>query len=86
MTAKRVGVEGLWDVALDCLPYRVFHFGVERAHDGGDLHLVVGLVLQPRVSRGHTNDRWMVTILRALCYKSPGHRLATYPRGVLACI
>ena len=50
-----------WDERFDRLPDDVLHFGVERAHDRGDLHLVVGYWVHPTSQSGQPGDRWMVS-------------------------
>jgi len=42
MTAQGMGVEGNGQQRLTGSPDGIYHFGVERAHDEGDLHLVIG--------------------------------------------
>jgi len=42
VTAKRVLVDEPRHERLDRRPHSIEHFRVERAHDGGDLHSVVG--------------------------------------------
>jgi len=42
VTTERMLVYRDWHERLDRLPDDVLHFGVERAHDGRDLHSVVG--------------------------------------------
>lgn len=39
------------------LPDGISHFGVERAHDDGDLHLVVVVGMHPASKPGHYHDR-----------------------------
>lgn len=65
MTTERVVQLTHRDERLDTSPDHIDHFGVEYAHDGGDLHLVVGSVTAPQVSWGQNNDRWMI-FLRAI--------------------
>ncbi len=42
VAAERVLIGNEGDERLDSRPDRIEHFGVERAHDMGDLHSVVG--------------------------------------------
>ena len=41
-TPQRMGLDQRRDERLEGCPDGIEHFGVERAHDGEDLHLVVG--------------------------------------------
>jgi len=79
VAAERVLVDKGRDERFDGRPDSIEHFGVERAHDGGDLHwsLVVGQA--PRLSRGHTDDRWMVYLREKVLVRDP----FAYPRGLL---
>ena len=45
-------------------PHGIEHFRIERAHDVGDLHWVVGLGTHPTSQLGHHGDRWMVPTRR----------------------
>ena len=65
MTTERVVHLTHQDERLDTSPDHIYHFGVECAHDGGDLHVVVGSATAPQVSWGQNNDRWLV-LLRAI--------------------
>jgi hypothetical protein len=62
MAAQRVGIDGHGNQRLEGLPDGISHFGVERAHDDGDLHLVVVVGMHPASKPGHHHDRWMVLI------------------------
>ncbi len=42
VTSERVRLDQGWDERFDGRPDGIEHFGVERAHDGVDLHSVVG--------------------------------------------
>jgi len=42
MTPERVHGVRLWKQGLNCGKDSIEHFGLERAHDDGDLHWVVG--------------------------------------------
>jgi hypothetical protein len=55
MTTERVVHLTHRDERLDTSPDHIYHFGVECAHDGGDLHLVVGSMTAPQVSWGQNN-------------------------------
>jgi len=59
MTAERVVHLTHRVERLDTSSDHIFHFGVECAHDSGDLHFVVGSVTAPQVSWGQNNDRWL---------------------------
>jgi hypothetical protein len=61
MTTERVRVDGHGHERLDRLPDDVLHFGVESAHDRGDLHSVVGGWVHPTSQSGQPHDRWMVS-------------------------
>lgn len=51
--------------SLDGVPDSVYHFGIERAHDEGYLHRVVGIGSYPTSRSGQPHDRWMLTDPRA---------------------
>jgi hypothetical protein len=61
VAAKRVGVLAGRDVRFEGRPHDVSHFGVQRAHDERDLHLIVVVWVHPTSNSGQTNDRRMVT-------------------------
>ena len=61
MTSKWVGLDMPGKQRFDRSPDGIYYFSFERAHDVGDLHLVVGFGLHPTSQRGR-NDRWMVSI------------------------
>jgi hypothetical protein len=69
MTTQRMGGLGFGEQGLDGGKHGIKHFGLERAHDGGDLHCVVGDGSHPTSQLGHHGDRWMVSI-------------GPYPRGL----
>ena len=64
MTTERMVIHRLGNERFDSSPDDINHFGIEGAHDirGPPLGRLVFWVA-PRLSRGHTNDRWMVTTL-----------------------
>jgi len=61
VTSQRVGIETFREQRFYSCPDRISHFGVKGAHDGGDLHLVVGRWVHPTAQSGQPDDRWMVT-------------------------
>ena len=65
MTTERVVHLTYRDERLDASPDHIDHFGVECAHAGGDLHLVVGSLTAHHGSWGQNNDRW-INFLRAM--------------------
>lgn len=62
MTAQGMGVEGNGRQRLAGSPDGIYHFRVERAHDEGDLHLVVGgWVKHPGSLGATTTGGWSAT-------------------------
>ncbi len=68
VTSKRVGLIGRWEQGFDGGEQDVHDVGLERAHDVGDLHTVVGSGQALASNASRPDNRWMVT----------------YPRGSLA--
>jgi len=64
MASERMGLGRSWQQRFDRRPDSIEHVGLERAHDVGDLHLVVDGVHQQPI--GPCNDRWMVAYPRGL--------------------
>jgi len=61
VTSQRMGVGPFGEQRFDGCPDCISHFGVKRAHDGGDPHLVVGRWVHPTSQSGQPDARWMVT-------------------------
>ena len=69
MTPQRVPVKGDWNQGLNGRPESIDHLGIERAHNFGNLHLVVGVLGKHPKSLGvQHHDRWMVTYPRGLLF------------------
>jgi hypothetical protein len=79
VTAEGVVVDAHWQQRLNGAPDGIEHFGIERAHDGGRPPLGRLVWAAPRLSRGHTSDRWMVYLC---AYYLVTGSLAN-PRGLL---
>ena len=84
VTAERVTVLGLWKQRFYRRVDSIEHFGLECAHDGGDLHWVVGFGTHPTSQLGHHGDRWMVSFsplsARPLSGKMEAQRAASVGR------
>ena len=62
VTSKWVGLDMPGKQRFDRSPDGIYYFSFERAHDVGDLHLVVGFGLHPTSQPGQHDDRWMVSV------------------------
>ena len=64
VTSQRMSLGRGGNEVLHRSPDGIEHLGIERAHDVGDLHWVVGFGEHPTSQLGHHGDRWMVPIVR----------------------
>jgi hypothetical protein len=62
VTAQRMRPIRGWKQRLDRCPDGIDHLEVQRAHDVGDLHQVVGEWAALGIKPGHPDDRWIVVV------------------------